>query len=241
MYLFVFFLLTTDYFSCHSQLDDRIIKGIEFYDRHPLVNWDGTQANFDVSYKIFRYGDLRLYNYSYRYDSLTRDGKIFSRDNFCFFVFHKDSAFGFNYDPDNPFERITRHNVDSLLSNVPIKTFGLERFLNTKPDNVIVSKNGERKEVFRILGTKEDPGDYTVNLYFSPHMNDVEESLSPVLDSSRGMKFFKSFTISEAYYDIKYNMPFPKREGYYGMKRVVIKNEKELLKYFNDYIERSKQ
>jgi hypothetical protein len=212
------------------------LSGIEVFDRYPLVNWDGAQANFDSYYDIYYYGDLRMYQYHYRYDSIGRGTVVTSRENTAYLVFHKDSSYGWKYDPFNPFGRVERVHVDSLLSKVKIQTFGLEVFLEKKPDSISTDKNGIRKEVYNFKETPEEPGDYTAILYFSPHMTDIEESFTPFLDSSRKMKFFKRITKTEAYYDKTYKMQFPKREGFFEMKRLEITNRDQLLNYFRDYV-----
>jgi len=237
--LYLFSLVVS--FSCHQKPKKPVIEAVEIFSRYPMVTPDGKKVdNFDIDYKIYYYGDLRMYKYYYYNDSLKKDGDFIRRKAICHFVFHKDSLYGLNHDPYNPLKEVKRLRVDSLLANVKLGTFGLERFVTSKPDSVIIDKEGVRKEVFYTKGTKEDPGDYITYLYFSAKMNGIKESFWPALDSSRKMKYFKNYVISYSYYDIKYKMNFPRREGYYERKRVQIDNEKELLRYFNGYLEKSR-
>lgn len=235
------FCLVVSFISCHPKLKKPIIEGLEIRSRQPVVDWDGTSVNFDNEYTVYYYGDLRMYKHYYYNDSLIKNGGVIRRKAICHFVFHKDSLYGFNHDPYHPFKEVEYLRVDSLLSIIKLGTFGLERFVTSKPDSVLIDKEGIRKEVFYTKGTKEDPGDYITYFYFSAKMNDIKESFWPALDSSRKMKYFKNYVISFPYYDIKYKMNFPRREGYYEMKRVKVDNEKELLRYFNGYLEKSRR
>lgn len=75
-----------------------------------------TSTQTGLSYDVYYYGDLTMYQFQYKFDSIV-NGAIKLEDwRPMIFIFHKDSTEGFmHYPQSNPALTDGRYKVDSVL------------------------------------------------------------------------------------------------------------------------------
>lgn len=154
-------------------------------------------------YRAYYNGDLRMYEYHIftnskitTIDTVTMEPvpvQITQAVQTRYFVFHKDSIYGYKFEQQVPMEKNpARLRVDSILKMITIQSGDLETAtLQMQPDTIEWS--GGRticREVYVVKAQNGFPG-FVRNLYYSKKLNYIEESFSKKLDSARQMKLYK--------------------------------------------------
>ncbi|MEO5562431.1 MAG: hypothetical protein ABIR18_03330, partial [Chitinophagaceae bacterium] len=86
-----------------------------------LLNNNNTIENFKNSFNISFFKNFILYEFHHMYDS-TNSGLVLPKTfNEDFFVFEKDSLYGYSYIPHRP-SSVERFPVDSILNARAFKT-----------------------------------------------------------------------------------------------------------------------
>jgi hypothetical protein len=182
-----------------------LLKAIEVRDNSSLFG--------ESFYRIFHMGSFIVYQSQYQFDSsVTRlkfDSALklespqlesqFSEKRYRFFVFHRDSSFGYSYDAHAKREAGIRLQVDSVAKGI-IGFNSFEKLLIKKPDSIIWNADKtELKEVY-LQKPSEDTPAVQISFYYSGRLNNLFASLNTVLDSAKKMKFYKyEYVISEFY------------------------------------------
>jgi hypothetical protein len=158
------------------------------------VSYYDTKIAVDNLLNIYYYKDLVMFEYPYRYDSVVNGKILFTENRKAFFVFQKDSSYGYHYDgasyhtmPNN--ERLS---VDSVREKHHSSNYDI--IMSWKPDSVTFdSANKMLREVYYYPQKRSDSVYYTYILCYSTELSDIKETLSKKLDSSRNAKLFKVF------------------------------------------------
>src|SRR6059058_204471 len=105
-YLFIVFGIIFCGFRCFIQKDNNQrysdLQGISVFYSIPIVNWNASITNKELSYNVYYYKDLIMYENTYKFDSTESGVAILNEDRKRYFLFHKDSLFGRLYYPDDP-------------------------------------------------------------------------------------------------------------------------------------------
>jgi hypothetical protein len=152
-----------------------------------------------------------------------------------FFVFHRDSSFGINYDGHGTFRNNRRFPVDSILMEV-IGSNTFDRLVTQKAADTL-SWNTERtelKEVYVHKGTKDTPA-VRISFYYSKKLNHLQASLNSTLDSLKNMKFYKFEFVIETHFYPGLDKQMPAMVLKKEMREVTIDDDTELLNYTEKY------
>lgn len=177
-------------------------------------------------YRIFYVDDYVVYqsqiHYSNskmkaRFDSVTNetvfeDSLISTGWKHNYFVFHRDSNYGYRYNPDKLWltPRIT---IDSGRKSIAGAN-EFEKLLNQQPDSIFYSIDStERRDIF-LTPSKPDTPAIRVRLSYSRTLNHLPYSLNTSIDSARKMKLWKLEIIIEAFYHERTKTNYP--EFYFG-------------------------
>jgi hypothetical protein len=207
----------------------------------PYTDWDSSISFFNTEYDVIHSGDLIMYTNSYKFDSSANGRLILKEDRTRYFVFQKDSAYGYLYyahpDRSAPNGRLP---VDSTLKEFSLDTNAYAKFSNLKPDSSYYDNEGNLKKIFIQRPTNENPEKYVVSFYYSKNLVGIKETFSNKMDTITGMKLFKVITRSEKIYNEKYKMTFPETEYLLEMSSIHINENDDVLDYFKRYEETSK-
>jgi len=153
-----------------------------------------------------------------------------------YFVFQKDSLFGYNYNEhaigvdDKPIR------VDSVLKTITLQSYRLEEeTLHLVPKQVQWNMDSsELIETYLFPASNEMPA-YKRTLYYNKALNIIPESFSQKVDSVKKIKLVKVEALSDAFYDSKNNRHYPPSLVFMEMKVYDSFNKKLILSYFNLY------
>jgi hypothetical protein len=220
--------------SCKSNSYASELRNIHVVYNAPAVNWDGSITDMVDSHDVIYYNDFVMYRLSYRFDSLFNGKQILQEQRSRFFVFHKDSLYGYIYYLNSPHELpIGRLRVDSTLKS-NIQTSMYDSLLNVKPDSSYFDAEGNLLKVYNRLASKEDPENFSLYLYYSKKYLGVKEAFSK-MDNVKNMKLFRLRLLAYGGYYTKYNMKFPRREMLLEMEDVPLKDKEVVIDYFHKY------
>src|SRR5687768_601477 len=124
--LLLAFITLAKIITCDNNKQDLAAKAVEISIDDPFMGYD--------FYRVFYLDDLRMYQSNYQFDSTviqmhvdTSTNEISQNQNLAlsekrtrFFVFHKDSAWGYNYEPPPKTEDNRAHKVDSMINLITI-------------------------------------------------------------------------------------------------------------------------
>lgn len=238
--LFLILLFCVSVNASATDTTGQIIKGIKVEESNPFFG--------ESFYRIFHVGPLVVYQSQYQFDSSETRLKFDSAGNQLsavtenkrsemrsqFFVFHRDSSYGLNYDPHRINESNRRLRVDSALLRIK-GTNSFENSLTKKPDTT--SWNAQRtelKEVYVQKATKDTP-EVRLSLYYSNGLNSLKESLNPILDSAKKMKLYKVEYVIEEFYSEKEGRLWPPLKLSTEMKEIEVTVPEEILHYIDRY------
>jgi hypothetical protein len=199
----------------------------------------------DDYYRIYHSGDLVLYEGSYIKNTSVqpissngdskKENDLISERKPQFFVFHRDSSYGYYYDPAGAYKSDVRIRVDSITSTWGVQNGNLDTILDLKPDSIIWNKN--RTELTEVYMMPAKPGcSSSIWKYsFSKTMNDIPESFSKTLDHVRKMKLYKLEYIIDAVYNNSAEMTCPSFHIVNEMQKLDGDQPEEVKRYFEMY------
>ena len=239
---FYVFLTLTVLFSKEVFSQQQETRAIEVRTSSPMFG--------ESFYRVYYSGDLVLYQSQYRFDSsevrmkIDTSGKvavpsentmILSEWRNKFFVFHKDSSYGYSYNPHSTIENGKRLNVDSSLKLIR----GSNRYdsvISIKPDSSSWLQNHTLlREVYRCPGTDSTPSGRII-LTYSKNLVRIKESLNQAVDDMKEMKLFRIQLAYNKFYDKRTRHEWPAMEMLgKEMTEITIKNADEITSYFDQY------
>jgi hypothetical protein len=239
VYLICFFIAPIITANTYSQ--DTIIKAIEVRDNNPI--WGET------FHRVFYMGWYVVYQSQYRADSSVLHPGLDAATNetsfaidflsgelrSSFFVFHKDSVFGYTYDPADSSNDNRRLPVDSAMKKIKGEN-NYENLLSAKPDSSTWNAaKKELREVFVGDSTKTQPR-VRIVFYYSGNMNHIKESMSPALDSAKKMKLYKMEIFTDEFYsEADKKLWPPMKVMSTEMKEIGVQNPAEVKGYISRY------
>jgi len=217
----------------HSE--NHTLRAVQIAGTMPAITVD-TNYTMSNSYNIFYYDDLIMYKFEYGFDSIV-NGKVLlheSRPNF--FVFYKDSVFGYSYYPYQDSKAIEgRTSVDTMFSKNAYSPFKFDSLFRYKPDS---SYFDSQKDLVKIYNyPKSDTAEnFTYYLYFSKKFNGLTDCFfSRSIADEDGMKLFRVRIVAHGHYYDEYKFTLPPRELLYEMAEIPIKDTAEIMMYFERY------
>jgi len=226
--------------ACGLQKKEVNIEAVEVRSISPSMG--------ETFYRVYYSGDLVMYQSQYLKDSFITETTFDSSKNMYsnnltlhseewkdrFFVFHKDSSYGYNYDFYRNKENNQRLPVDSVVRFIK-GTNKFEDVIKRKPDSVFWNANkSERKEVYLFPAKGDDPNIRLI-LSYSKNLNNVKESISSVVDSVKKMKLYKTETILDQFYSEKDKMTIPSLRFTTELKQIAVDKPDSVLIYLNRY------
>jgi hypothetical protein len=218
------------------------MEAVEVRDISPLMG--------ETFYRVYYFDDLVIYQSQYRFDSSVKQLSTDSSTNLVsshitsissqwrnqFFIFHKDSSYGFSFDPYRGRENKLRLRVDSTIMFIK-GTNRFDSFLTVKPDSIIWNANkSELKEVFLVTQKKGMPAG-RIGLYYSKNLNHLKASFNATVDSAKRMKLFKVEAIFNDSYDENGKLVWPSMIDRTEMKEIKTNISEQLREYINNYKE----
>ena len=149
-----------------------------------------------------------------------------------YFVHHKDSSYGFNYDTSNIFD-IKRVPIDKGRG---FTFFSPEdRFVSITPDSTIWNiDSSEIKQVY-IEPAKKDTPAFTLVFFFRKNL-DLPLTISDVLSKDRKMTLYKMQVKFDEFFDKRINQTVPPHTAMdFELREYFPKDTKEIMKYFERY------
>ena len=222
--------------ACNKGVNDSYIRAVNLVYSLPIVNWDSTITESQNSYDVFYCGNLIMYKLSYAFDSSVNKKSLLNERRNSFFVFQKDSLYGYFYYP-----KPTRHMqegrvaVDSALKTKSFESVRFDTLHNLKPESSEYDADRNLVKLYNPSPQKEYPEKFSLYFFYSSKLNGIKETFSKKMDNVENMKLFKIKIIAHGFYYEQYKMAFPKREILYEMREFQPKNSEELMKYFDKY------
>jgi hypothetical protein len=238
-YLFIVFGIIFCAFKCFIQKDNNQrysdLQGISVFYSIPIVNWNASITNKELSYNVYYYKDLIMYENTYKFDSTESGVAILNEDRKRYFLFHKDSLFGRLYYPDDPHSLPTgRRSIYDTLYPYRLEGLTYDSFASVKPDSLYKDVNGNLVKVFLGKDTTAASEKYSMKFYYCKELVNIKESLSRKMDNVDGQKLFRIIThMNGDYYDMV-KMTFPPRTLVLEMKKLIPANP-DVIRYFHDY------
>jgi hypothetical protein len=231
----VLFLASTHFRSCKS-MPANDITAIHLVNSTPIVNWDSSLTDITKDYDVFYFKDLILYRFMYIFDSsFNRRPVLLEKRNF-FFIFHKDSSFGYSYYTDRPDRKsVARENVDSVLNEGRFRTDGYDTLLIRKADSSFINADGDLVKIYKYPSSPTYPENSTFYAYYTKRLAKIPESLSKKLDNIQYKKLFRIRAVAHGGYYQQFNMRFPEREVLLELKEFENYNKEEVMHYFRIY------
>jgi hypothetical protein len=197
-------------------------------------------------YRIFHVDPFEVYQSQYQFDSsiqinLDTTGNntaavtgIWSATRNKFFVFHRDSSYGYSYDLNSSIENNRRLPVDSTLQGIKGKD-NFENLLTKKTDTTTWNaQRTELKEVYVQKASKDTPSVH-LSIFYSSNLNSLNASLNSALDSARKMKFYKYEYVIQEFYSEKEQRLWPAMKIRTEMKEFTVTNPEEIIQYIDRY------
>jgi len=198
----------------------------------PLSNWNSSLNDTSTFYDVFYYNSLVMYKLFYDFDSSINGESVLTERRHYFFVFHKDSLYGYTYYPNRPhLMAYGRLRVNSLLEKNSLESNNFDTLLSIKPDSSYYEADGNLVKIYNPPIRKGDFTDYTLYLYYTKTLNGIKETFSKKMDNIKDMKLFRIRILPKK----AYKNVFPKKEILYEMKEAPVENQQEVLAYFNKY------
>lgn len=226
-------------FSSCKQPEIETIRRINVSSSIPLINRDGSIVENKDYFNVYYYRDLIMFEFRNPYDSISNDSLIMSEFRNNFFVYKKQTRYGFTYDRHN----IRNHNkkllVDSLLERRAFQNFKWHVVIDTPVFKVAASdfdaKAGILQEIYISPGGNRMMENDSIFFYYDNKLKDIDFSLSKVLDSLKSMKLYKIRLLHASSCSEEHEMTFPKRETRIELKEMPVQNHKGILYYFEWY------
>ena len=218
-----------------QKLNNTKFRAVHVVGNTPVFTAD-TSFDVGASYDIFYYDNLIMYKFEYRFDSLVNCKLLLQESRPNFFVFHKDSAFGYSYYPPAGSTAIEgRISVDTMLKRNAYEPFKFDTSSYSKPDSIYFDDEKNLVNVYNSQVSEDYPERFTIYLYYSKKLNGLTETLSKNKDRVNGMKLFKIRILAHGHYYEKFEINQPQREYLYEMTEIPVENRTEIVSYFDRY------
>jgi len=175
------------------------------------------------------------------FDSSDENSVLLAERRSNYFVFHKDSSFGYRFDMrgNSP---IGKHSVDSLLKEQALQNFQWASITKqTAPHSIVNDRAGNLIETYvPEYSQNGSPRRDSVIFYYSDSMNHIAFSFSHELDSTRSSKLYRIRLFNDSTRFGPNNILAPRRESHFEMKDLKINNEQQLKQIFEMYKKRRK-
>ncbi|HET9057328.1 MAG TPA: hypothetical protein VFN30_10840 [Chitinophagaceae bacterium] len=202
---------------------------------YPIVQANNNKAELfnlkDTIYIFYHNTDI-LYYIPHRITFETEEKLISEEVKYFYFLYTKDSSFGYFFDSSENTILPKRHPVDSFLFRRGYASkFDLqnERFIGINKNKT----NGVVTEKYVPEYIPNETCYDTIMFYFDKRLNDVSFSFSKNLDKVKRQKLFKVRLLYNQKYSEIYQLMMPQREMYFEIQKLPIKNPKTILKLIN--------
>lgn len=232
------FTLLASIFSANKKAKPEI-KGLKVKEWMYVIN-DSFRFVKWIPYEVDLYnqGDIFLYRLIYGFDSVDLNiNKILkSETREHYFIFEKDSLYGYDYDEhENPKRRILRK--DSVIEHEWALQINLDYLLTDMKAKLISSvqnkDSGTIHELYSYIGN-DTSSHGRFYLSFSTKMGDIDYSLSKKIDSTRGMKLYNAWITQDPRYFKKFDKTLNELEYGYEIQKITVITP-EIQKYFENY------
>jgi hypothetical protein len=199
-------------------------------------------------YRIFYAGPHIIYQSQYQFDSSHNRGVFDDSGNMVssivikewtemrnkFFVFHRDSSYGYSFEPYNTGKEDQRLPVDTALLSIA-GSFRSEWFFRAKPDTATWNADRtELREVYMQAAGKDTPAVH-ISLYYTNRLDHLPGSLYPALDSARKIRLYKYEYLISDFYSEQQQKFFPAMKFSTEMKEYVVTDPAAILHYVERY------
>ena len=206
---------------------------------------DFSASMGETFYRVYYLDDLLMYQSQYLVDSSFIQFKFDSSTNQFsnnvtllssqwkdrFYIFQKDSIYGYNYDPYRSTDDNLRLRADSIIKFVT-GTNRFDSFLAIKPDSIIWNADKtEVKEVYFFPQQENIPPGH-LSMYYSKNLNHLKESFNRIVDNAKKMKLFKTETIFSEFYSEKDKKLWPPIIYKTEMREFSPEKPEEIIGYF---------
>jgi hypothetical protein len=205
----------------------------------PLFSNDLRILNYDTTVDIiFACNDIRVSKKIYPYQ-LIEDGKIIKTENIArFFVFQKDSIYGYVYDTTigiiNSRQHIdTATGLNVILNNAIENDFN--KFLPKKIKFFKDSINSNYKEIYEIKIEEDSTIKLIWELTFNEKYKNYPQSISKYMDSLSKSKLVEIKSYNPSRYLKQYNLTMDAFEFIYKMEFVEIEDKTEIFRLIDLY------
>ena len=243
--LLIIFVL--NYTNCSTfKKGDNDLRSINLIHKWDLVTVeDGQLISASDTLTIYYFQNLVLYKipYTNEVSNVTTDknGDVIdeklmeSETKYKYFIYEKDSSFGFKYDSINA-KNNRRFSIDSFLTQ---KAFKGASFYQRGNDTMIASSWNEDKSVLIEKYIPKIKFDQSYNdtsyLYFTSSLKKVDYSFSKELDSSKNMKLFKVRFINNPLPRGVYSFDVPRREMMFEIRETPVTDSNEIIRFFERF------
>ena len=232
----VLFILCGCIQSDKYSLNDDEIYAVNITGSMPAITPD-TSFTMSNSYNIFYYGNLIMYRFEYGFDSLVNGKLLLHEARPNFFVFHKDSLFGYSYYPHpDTVAKDVRISIDTMFKRNAYEPFKFDSAFTHKPDSLYFDEQENLVKVYNTSASIKYPEKFIYYLYYSKKLAGLNDGFfSRSMDNESGMKLFRIRIMALGHYYEEYKMTLPQREFLYEMKKVPVQDTAEIIGYFRKY------
>jgi hypothetical protein len=214
------------------KVSEREIKSIRVESKFPfyapdtsfvLHNW------YDVAYREH----MTLYKFRYAFDSIMSDGSPVTEWRNNFFVFEKDSLFGWGYYP--AYGAAGRFRIDSFLKKNRFDPFTLDSSIYPRADSSIIADGKDLVKIYKSIVSEKFPENFTIYFSYSDRFKNIPEVLSRNMDRAEGKKLYQVRVVGHGAFYARSDMTVPGREFLWSLQEAPAKFNAEALAYFNKY------
>jgi len=222
-----------NFFSCTKKINQNI-KGVKATYSIPIIRPDGVVIENKNFFNIYYFDSLIMYQFRTAFDSSHNDSLISIGYHDNYFVFSKDSKYGYSYDPYHDQRDNKLLSTDSMLNKHALQNFRFQLIDSTKRiTSHFDSANQILKEIF---ASPEEPSNKdTAYFYYTNKLKDVNFSFSKELDSIKNMKLYKIRIINGKKYYEDQKISIPKRETTFELTKIPVTNSQQIFLYFDRY------
>lgn len=168
-------------------------------------------------------------------DLFSTPGSVYNETRRYYIVHHRDSSYGITFQQFGTLIHNKRELLKNVLSGMRPKN-QMEQLLEHKlPESS--TWNTDRSvlvETYRFIQNADTPN-IIIKMFYSSKMKDVPESLNPVVDSIKQLKFFRVEMQIDSLHNKHKNTTSPPMFFSFELKKIDVRDEKEILDYFDKY------
>jgi hypothetical protein len=227
-----FLLASLIFLACNEQEKRSSIQAIEVT-RKSVIHDKMPATLINTSFFVYKKDQLMMYSYFYRFDSIVNNVRIFSEKRKAYFVFHKDSLFGYHYDPNShkQFQDNVRLPVDSM--HLRLNDVNCDSLAYRKPDSTW-QVNKEFNELYRYAANGDTPA-FRITLSYRKDFTGIDESFSRLLDSVKHMKLIRAELFMPRSFLPKSKLTAPQTTILNEIQEITVDDENEVTDWFKKY------